>query len=128
MEALENLPGGNLHTCDSERTYTCIARYLGTCSATVSGINNSQIPSSARLRPQLSLSPGVLPTDHQRLLGHMDLDTREWFDGVLTAAARKVVKEPPEVSKGRQVYHDQLGSGPIGKPMVPVQGRVYFPP
>lgn len=28
----------------------------------------------------------------------MDLDTREWFDGVLTAAARKVVKEPPEVS------------------------------
>lgn len=34
---------------------------------------------------------------YQRLLGHMDLDTREWFDGVLTAAARKVVKEPPEV-------------------------------
>lgn len=34
----------------------------------------------------------------QRLLGRMDLDTREWFDGVLTAAARKVVKEPPEAS------------------------------
>lgn len=33
----------------------------------------------------------------QRLLGHMDLDTREWTDGVLTAAARKIVKEPPEV-------------------------------
>jgi dynein heavy chain 2 len=29
----------------------------------------------------------------QQLLGHMDLDTREWFDGVLTAAARQVVKE-----------------------------------
>lgn len=29
----------------------------------------------------------------------MDLDTREWFDGVLTAAARQVVKEPPEVRK-----------------------------
>ncbi|CAM9717799.1 unnamed protein product, partial [Laminaria digitata] len=27
----------------------------------------------------------------------MDLDTREWFDGVLTAAARKVVKESQEV-------------------------------
>lgn len=38
----------------------------------------------------------------QRLLGHMDLDTREWFDGVLTAAARKVVKETSEV-KGLMV-------------------------
>ena len=29
----------------------------------------------------------------QQLLGHMDMDTREWFDGVLTNAARQVVKE-----------------------------------
>jgi len=29
-----------------------------------------------------------------RLLGHMDHDTREWFDGVLTASARLVIKEP----------------------------------
>jgi dynein heavy chain 2 len=29
-----------------------------------------------------------------RLLGYMDPDTREWFDGVLTASARKVIKEP----------------------------------
>ena len=34
----------------------------------------------------------------ERLLGHMDIDTREWADGVLTDAARKVVKEPSEVS------------------------------
>lgn len=39
----------------------------------------------------------------KRLLGHMDLDTREWFDGVLTAAARKVVKEPPEVRDSANV-------------------------
>ncbi|KAK3283536.1 hypothetical protein CYMTET_8768 [Cymbomonas tetramitiformis] len=32
----------------------------------------------------------------KQLLGHMDMDTREWFDGVLTAAARQVVKEPIE--------------------------------
>lgn len=32
----------------------------------------------------------------QQLLGSMNLDTREWSDGVLTAAARKVVKEPLE--------------------------------
>ncbi|KAK0416096.1 hypothetical protein QR680_012296 [Steinernema hermaphroditum] len=29
-----------------------------------------------------------------KLLGWMDLDTREWTDGVMTAAARQVVKEP----------------------------------
>ena len=34
----------------------------------------------------------------ERLLGHMDIDTREWTDGVLTDAARKVVREPPETS------------------------------
>jgi len=32
----------------------------------------------------------------QQLLGSMNLDTREWSDGVLTAAARRVVKEPLE--------------------------------
>merc|ERR1719271_2361750 len=31
-----------------------------------------------------------------RLLGHMDHDTREWFDGVLTASARNVIKEETE--------------------------------
>jgi len=30
-------------------------------------------------------------------LGHIDLDTREWTDGVLTSSARKVVKEPTEI-------------------------------
>ena len=26
----------------------------------------------------------------QRLLGHIDMDTREWFDGVLTFSSRQV--------------------------------------
>lgn len=30
----------------------------------------------------------------QRLLGHMDMDTREWSDGVITAASRHVIREP----------------------------------
>lgn len=38
----------------------------------------------------------------------MDLDTREWFDGVLTAAARKVVKEPEEVRITKGGKHAQL--------------------
>jgi dynein heavy chain 2 len=41
------------------------------------------------------MNPKSMP--RQLLLGHMDLDTREWSDGVLTDAARKVVKEPLEV-------------------------------
>ncbi|KAJ3146349.1 Cytoplasmic dynein 2 heavy chain 1 [Geranomyces michiganensis] len=35
--------------------------------------------------------------DRNALLGHMDMDTREWFDGVLTAASRQAVKEPGDV-------------------------------
>lgn len=37
------------------------------------------------------MNPKSMP--RVRLLGHMDPDTREWFDGVLTASARKVIKE-----------------------------------
>ena len=38
------------------------------------------------------MNPKSMP--RERLLGEMDPDTREWTDGVLTAAARQVVKEP----------------------------------
>ncbi|RLN86865.1 hypothetical protein BBJ28_00018703, partial [Nothophytophthora sp. Chile5] len=41
------------------------------------------------------MNPKSMP--RERLLGRMDLDTREWEDGVLTAAARQVVKEPEHV-------------------------------
>lgn len=41
------------------------------------------------------MNPKSMP--RERLLGKMDLDTREWADGVLTAAARQVVKEPENV-------------------------------
>ena len=42
-----------------------------------------------------TMNPKAMPR-HQ-LLGHIDHDTREWSDGVLTAAARQVVKEPSDV-------------------------------
>ncbi|EGD76743.1 dynein heavy chain isotype 1B [Salpingoeca rosetta] len=38
------------------------------------------------------MNPKAMP--RQQLLGHIDPDTRDWYDGVLTAAARQVVKEP----------------------------------
>ncbi|CUG87914.1 dynein heavy chain, putative [Bodo saltans] len=41
--------------------------------------------------PMYVMNPKAMPR-HQ-LLGYMDMDTREWFDGVLTEAAKKVVRE-----------------------------------
>lgn len=38
------------------------------------------------------MNPKAMPR-HQ-LLGHIDMDTREWADGVLTNSARNVVREP----------------------------------
>ncbi|KAI8925894.1 dynein heavy chain and region D6 of dynein motor-domain-containing protein [Entophlyctis helioformis] len=35
--------------------------------------------------------------DRQSLLGHMDIDTREWSDGILTYASRQAVKESLDV-------------------------------
>jgi dynein heavy chain 2 len=45
--------------------------------------------------PLHAMNPKAMP--RQQLLGYMDPDTREWFDGVLSAAARQVVKEPAAV-------------------------------
>ncbi|KAB1272094.1 Cytoplasmic dynein 2 heavy chain 1 [Camelus dromedarius] len=45
---------------------------------------------------QYTMNPKAMPR-HQ-LLGHIDMDTREWSDGVLTNSARQVVREPQDVS------------------------------
>ncbi|KAF0030538.1 hypothetical protein F2P81_017269 [Scophthalmus maximus] len=44
---------------------------------------------------QYTMNPKAMP--RQQLLGHIDMDTREWADGVLTHSARNVVREPQEV-------------------------------
>lgn len=41
---------------------------------------------------QYIMNPKAMP--RQQLLGQIDMDTREWMDGVLTNSARNVVKEP----------------------------------
>ena len=52
------------------------------------------LPISPCISPYLPISPYTSPKamPREQLLGHMDMDTREWFDGVLTASARKVVR------------------------------------
>lgn len=39
-----------------------------------------------------TMNPKAMP--RTQLLGQIDIDTREWTDGVLTSSARQVVKEP----------------------------------
>ncbi|MXQ96699.1 hypothetical protein E5288_WYG013272 [Bos mutus] len=51
---------------------------------------------TGRVVKQYTMNPKAMPR-HQ-LLGHIDMDTREWSDGVLTNSARQVVREPQDVS------------------------------
>ncbi|XP_012944204.1 cytoplasmic dynein 2 heavy chain 1 [Aplysia californica] len=44
---------------------------------------------------QYVMNPKAMP--RTQLLGQIDMDTREWTDGVLTYSARQVVREPQEV-------------------------------
>ncbi|XP_013392185.1 cytoplasmic dynein 2 heavy chain 1, partial [Lingula anatina] len=44
---------------------------------------------------QYTMNPKAIP--RTQLLGHIDMDTREWTDGVLTYSARQVVREPQEI-------------------------------
>lgn len=43
-----------------------------------------------------TMNPKAMP--RTQLLGSIDMDTREWTDGVLTYSARQVVKEPQGLS------------------------------
>ncbi|KAF1521633.1 Cytoplasmic dynein 2 heavy chain 1, partial [Eudyptes sclateri] len=45
---------------------------------------------------QYTMNPKAMPR-HQ-LLGRIDMDTREWSDGVLTNSARQVVREPRDIT------------------------------
>lgn len=83
--------------------YEALQQRMGVVLVGPSGSGKStllRILRSAMLRlgtsvPMYVMNPKALP--RQQLLGHMDPDTREWFDGVLTEAARKVVKESSDV-------------------------------
>ncbi|NXI65822.1 DYHC2 protein, partial [Anseranas semipalmata] len=45
---------------------------------------------------QYTVNPKAMP--RRQLLGHIDMDTREWSDGVLTHSARQVVREPQDTT------------------------------
>uniref|UniRef100_A0A4W3JIK2 Dynein cytoplasmic 2 heavy chain 1 n=1 Tax=Callorhinchus milii TaxID=7868 RepID=A0A4W3JIK2_CALMI len=47
---------------------------------------------------QYTMNPKAMP--RKQLLGNIDMDTREWSDGVLTNSARQVVREPQGKKSG----------------------------
>lgn len=63
---------------------------------------------------QYTMNPKAMPR-HQ-LLGRIDMDTREWSDGVLTNSARQVVREPRGTAeRGLQVITLRLLKLPVFK-------------
>lgn len=50
---------------------------------------------------QHTVNPKAMP--RSQLLGKIDLDTRQWVDGVLTISAQKVYSEPPGMSTSLKI-------------------------
>lgn len=83
-----------LHMACTQRTGVIV---VGPCGSGKTTLWRVLEGAYKRLQRGVSLhvmNPKAMPR-HQ-LLGHMDADTREWYDGVLTAAARAVIREPPD--------------------------------
>ncbi|VDL62610.1 unnamed protein product [Nippostrongylus brasiliensis] len=53
-------------------------------------LRRAQLLAAVSLRT-VSFNPKAM--NRTKLLGHMDIDTREWSDGILTMAAREVIKD-----------------------------------
>ncbi len=53
---------------------------------------------NGNLSNQYPITPPFQALPRSQLLGSIDLDTREWTNGVLTVAALRAVEEPPEVT------------------------------
>ncbi|KAG8470560.1 hypothetical protein KFE25_008981 [Diacronema lutheri] len=68
----------------------------GSGKTTICRVLRQALQSLGRKIPMYTMNPKAMP--REQLLGKMDLDTREWFDGVLTASSRKVIKEEADVS------------------------------
>ena len=73
----------------------------------------------------IRMNPKALPR-HQ-LLGSLNLDTREWTDGVLTAAARKVRRNPGALLGPALVYGMALLRLPLSLSSLPFLAHLQPP-
>jgi dynein heavy chain 2 len=67
----------------------------GSGKSTLWRLLHSALSKIGQVVKQYTVNPKALP--RTQLLGHIDMDTREWSDGILTYSARQVVKEPVDV-------------------------------
>lgn len=80
--------------------YEQLRQRMGVVVVGPSGSGKSTLWTTLRLAMEKSghtvkhytMNPKAMP--RTQLLGQIDIDTREWTDGVLTNSARLVVKEP----------------------------------
>ncbi|KAK7201330.1 dynein heavy chain [Novymonas esmeraldas] len=83
-----------LYEALQQRTGVVLVGPSGSGKSTLLNILRKALQSMGITVPMHVMNPKAMP--RRRLLGYMDPDTREWYDGVLTAAARDVVKQPKE--------------------------------
>ncbi|XP_063970614.1 cytoplasmic dynein 2 heavy chain 1 [Lytechinus pictus] len=67
----------------------------GSGKSTTWQILRAALNNTGQVVKQYTMNPKAMP--RTQLLGHIDMDTREWSDGVLTYSARQVVREPQEI-------------------------------
>ena len=85
-----------LYEALNQRMGVVIVGPSGSGKSTLLSILRSALEKLKIRVPLHVMNPKAMP--RTQLLGNMDTDTREWTDGVLTAAARMVVKEPTDGS------------------------------
>lgn len=83
------------HEACNQRMGVLIVGPGGSGKSTLWRVLKEALTKMKRKIMQHTMNPKAIP--RSQLLGHMDMDTREWFDGVLTQAARSVVREAAEV-------------------------------
>lgn len=94
-----------LHLACEQRIGVIIVGPAGSGKSTLWGLLRAAYAHLGRPPQVYTVNPKALP--RAQLLGSMNLDTREWSDGVLTAAARKVSC----LAWGLPLGHTALASG-----------------
>ncbi|CAJ1028022.1 Dynein heavy chain, N-terminal region 2/Hydrolytic ATP binding site of dynein motor region/AAA domain (dynein-related subfamily)/P-loop containing dynein motor region/P-loop containing dynein motor region D4/Microtubule-binding stalk of dynein motor/ATP-binding dynein motor region/Dynein heavy chain region D6 P-loop domain/Dynein heavy chain AAA lid domain/Dynein heavy chain C-terminal domain containing protein, putative [Leishmania lindenbergi] len=83
-----------LYEALQQRTGVVLVGPSGSGKSTLLSILRKALQTMNITVPMHVMNPKAMP--RRRLLGYMDADTREWYDGVLTVAARDVVKQSKE--------------------------------
>ncbi|XP_043928516.1 cytoplasmic dynein 2 heavy chain 1 isoform X1 [Protopterus annectens] len=78
-----------------QRTGVVIVGPSGAGKSTLWQMLRAALSKVGKVVKQYTVNPKAM--HRQQLLGHIDMDTREWSDGVLTSSARQVVREPQDV-------------------------------